>query len=251
MTIQTIVTIEKLSEEPYASIVSYPQADKAELNSRIKELSRLGITALDSAGEKQVCNVQVIGKGCVGIVVAAYMNGQRVALKIRRVDANRTSMQHEAELLKKANSVNVGPRLLDASKNFLCMQYINGELLPKWLKNKRKKRIRKVLKKILVQCWHLDNTNLDHGELSHAPKHVMIDRHDEPFIVDFESASSNRRPSNVTSICQFLFMGSQTAKEVSEKLGLKDREIIADALRRYKNERTFENVCRVLEVCRL
>jgi len=245
-----MIAIEKLVTEPYASIICYPRATKAELKRRVKELRRLGINALEFVGEKQAFNVQVLGKGCVGIVVLAHMNGDKVALKIRRVDADRKRMRQEAELLGKANSVNVGPKLLAVSSNFLCMQIVDGELLPKWLSRKRSKtRIGNVLRGILEQCWLLDRINLDHGELSHAPKHVIVNREDRPFIVDFESASLNRRPSNVTSICQFLFIGSETAKKIAEKLGARDKNKIAEVLRFYKNDRTRENFRRVLNAC--
>jgi putative serine/threonine protein kinase len=49
-------------------------------------------------------------------------------------------MQHEAEMLKKANSVGVGPKLLGVSKNFLLMQFIDGKLLPEWLETCKEKR---------------------------------------------------------------------------------------------------------------
>jgi putative serine/threonine protein kinase len=92
----------------------------------------------------------------------------------------------------------------------------------------------------------LDRIGLDHGELSHAPKHVIVSKEDKPVIVDFESASLNRRPSNVTSICQFLFLGDEPAKILAKKLGTVDRETVFEALRRYKNDRTFENFETVL-----
>ena len=242
-----MLTPENLLEEPYASIICYPQANKAELKKRIEELSKLGVEALDLVGEKRILNVSVLGKGCVGIVVLAYGNCGRMALKIRRVDADRAGMQREAKLLQKANSVGVGPKLLGVSRNFLLMEFIEGVLLVDWLKIKRtKKLVRKVLLEVLKQCWSLDRIGLDHGELSHAPKHVIVNKEDKPVIVDFESASLNRRPSNVTSICQFLFLGDEPAKILAKKLGTVDRETVFEALRRYKNDRTFENFETVL-----
>lgn len=247
-----MLTVDKLFQEPYASIVAYPRANRTELKKRLKELQKLGVEALDFVGEKQVSNLHVLGKGCVGIVVLAYRNGDKVALKIRRVDADRSRMQQEAGLLREANSVDVGPKLLVASRNFLCMQFIDGVLFPRWLSGKRSRtRISTVLRQILEQCWRLDSINLDHGELSHAPKHVIVNGQDRPVIVDFESASPNRRPANVTSICQFLFIGSETAKEINRKLGPRDKKAIAGALRRYKNERTFENFREVLNASRI
>jgi putative serine/threonine protein kinase len=127
------------------------------------------------------------------------------------------------------------------------MEFIEGVLLIDWLETKRSRiLIRKVLREILEQCWSLDRIGLDHGELSHAPKHVIVSKEDKPVIVDFESASLNRRPSNVTSICQFLFLGDEPAKILAKKLGTVDRETVFEALRRYKNDRTFENFETVL-----
>lgn len=245
------ITVEKLNEEPYASIICYPKSSKAELKKRSKELQRLGVQALEFCGEKRVVNMQVLGKGCVGIVAIAYRNGEKVALKIRRVDADRARMQHEAEMLKRANLVHVGPKLLGVSNDFLLMQFIDGILLPRWLERHRGKTlVRKVLRDVLEQCWRLDEVGLDHGELSHAPKHIIIDDKGEPFIVDFETASMNRRPSNVTSICQFLFISGIVAKRLFGKLA-KDKKVIIEVLRRYKSDRMRENFEKVLEVCGL
>ena len=246
------VNTEKLSEEPYTSIICYPRPSKVEFKKRLRELQKLGIEALEFSGAKEAFNVSVLGKGCVGIVTIAYRNREKVALKIRRVDADRAGMQQEAEMLKKANWVHVGPRLLGVSKNFLLMQFIDGDLLSEWLDKRRGKAlVRKVLREVLEQCWRLDVAGLDHGELSHAPKHIIVDKSDVPFIVDFETASLNRKPSNVTSICQFLFISGLVAKKVAEKLGGKNKKAIVEALRRYKNDRARENFENVLEGCGL
>lgn len=247
-----VVSTEKLKEEPFASVMCYPKSTKVEIEKRLKELEKLGITALEFVGRKQVCNVHVLGKGCVGIVVLACRNNQKVALKIRRTDADRTGMEHEAELLEKANSVEVGPRLVDVSIDFLLIQFVDGELFPFWLeKNPSKKRIKRVLREILEQCYQLDSIGLDHGEMSNASKHVIIDHADKPFVVDFESASLNRRPSNVTSMCQFLFLGRKTAKIVVAKMGVENRKQIVEALRSYKSSMKYEQFCRVLGACGL
>jgi putative serine/threonine protein kinase len=246
------VTLEKLCEETFSSIICYPKPSKAELRRRLKELQKLGVSALEFSGEKEAFNTPVLGKGCVGIVAIAYRGLEKTAIKIRRVDADRTRMQQEAEMLKKANSINVGPSLLGVSKNFLLMQFIDGDLLPKWMeKSKEKAMIRDVLRDVLEQCWRLDEVSLDHGELSHAPKHIIVDMKDKPYIVDFETASLNRKPSNVTSICQFLFISGTMAKKVAEKLEEKDKKAIIEALRLYKKDRTRENFEKVLKVCGL
>ncbi|MGB9741063.1 MAG: serine/threonine protein kinase [Candidatus Bathyarchaeia archaeon] len=245
-----VIKTEELIEEPYASIICYPKASKVEIKKRLNELRKLGVEAIEFSGEKETFNTPVLGKGCVGIVVAAYINGKKVALKIRRVDADRSSMLEEAKKLGSANSVSVGPKVLGVSRNFLLMQFVEGKLLPKWLgKRVKGKSVIRVLRRILEQCWLLDRIGLDHGELSHAPKHIIVDGSDEPYIVDFEAASQSRRPSNVTSICQFLFISGQTAEEIARKIGERDKKAITEALRLYKKDRTRENFEKILEAC--
>jgi putative serine/threonine protein kinase len=217
----------------------------------LKELEELGVSAIEFSGEKQVLNLHILGKGCVGLVVKAYqVSGEAVALKIRRVDADRSMMRHEAEMLRVANSINVGPKLLGVSKNFLVMQFVEGDLLPKWLENCRsRKRVKNVLREVLEQCWRLDEAGLDHGELSHAPKHIIVDMVDRPFIVDFETASLNRKPSNVTSVTQFLFISGMVAEKVRQKIGEKDKNAIIEALRRYKAEGSRRSFEEILKAC--
>jgi len=246
------VPVAELCEEPYVSVLCYPKPSRVEAETRVKELQKLGIAALEFGGEKGVFGVGILGKGYVGIVVKAFKRGNTLALKIRRVDADRVRMQHESKMLRRANSVGVGPELLGVSKNFLVMQFVEGDLLPRWLGRRlRKALVEEVLCDVLEQCWRMDEVGLDHGELSHAPKHVIVDAKNTPVIVDFETASVNRRPSNVTSICQYLFLSGETAKKVGGKLGGKDEGKIVEALRRYKHERNRGNFERVLEACGL
>jgi putative serine/threonine protein kinase len=132
------------------------------------------------------------------------------------------------------------------------MQFVDGVLLPDWLERKKAQaKVRRMLREILEQCWRLDENGLDHGELSHAPKHVIVDKKGKPVIVDFETSSLNRKPSNVTSACQFLFVGSETAKKMAQILGEIDKEAIIQALRRYKKSRMHENFTGVLAACGL
>jgi len=246
-----MVLTENLKEEPYASVLCYPKASEAEVQKRLVELQEHGVKAVEFGGKANAFNVPVLGKGFVGIVVAAHLDAQRVALKIRRIDADRQGLKHEAQMLAKANAVQVGPRFKDVSKNFLLMQLIDGAVLPEWLEtHKEKAQVRNVLNDTLEQCWRLDTSGLDHGELSKAPKHIIVDKQLKPWIVDFETASVNRKTSNVTSVCQFLFTsGGGVARVVAEVLGERKREEIIRALRLYKNYRTRENFNRVMQVC--
>src|SRR3990170_2681502 len=110
---QSFLSISKLSEKPYAIIIGYPKATKKQV--------KLG-------------SINVLGKGYVGIVVLAKKQKKKVAVKIRRTDSQRKEMQSEAKLLKIANSVGVGPCLIDSSKNLMIMEYLDGKKIGMWIK---------------------------------------------------------------------------------------------------------------------
>lgn len=245
------VTLEDLREKPYASILCYPKPTADELQNRLHELELHGVTAIEFTGKASAFNVSILGKGCIGIVVAAQRYRQRCALKIRRVDADRADLFHEGEMLKKANNAGVGAAFVDASKNFLLMQLIEGDLLPVWLATVNDKaNIRQVLSEVLEQCWQLDTAGLDHGELSKAPKHVIVDYYLQPWIVDFETSSDRRKPSNVTAICQYLTMsGGPLTKTISDVVGERNRSSIIEALRHYKKTQTRESLDKLIQLC--
>jgi putative serine/threonine protein kinase len=248
-----IVPIEELKTQPYASILCFPNPNEQELKSRLQELCSLGVSALEFAGEASLFGVKVpvLGKGFVGIVVIAHLSGQRVAVKIRRVDADRADLLHEAVMIAKANSVQVAPKLVASSKNFLLMQFIDGNLLPNWLKtNQERTAVRQVLRQVLEQCYRLDEAGLDHGELSKAPKHLLVDKAENVFMVDFETASIERHVSNVTAVCQYLFAGNSSASKIlTEIFGERNRLDFIDALRAYKRNRNRENFKNLVKFC--
>ena len=249
-----VVSLKELSQREH-KVLCYPRVEQAEVAKRLKELEGLGIQALEFTGEKRINDVPVLGKGCVGIVVIAHTASEKAALKIRRVDADRKEMFHEGEMLKTANTTDVGPKLRGISENFLLMQLIEGTHFPDWIEQlegkEEQSRVQRVLKDVLWQCYRLDKAGLDHGELSNAPKHILVGACDQPFLVDFETSSTNRRVANVTSVCHYLFLGSQIAPTVKEKLEEIDEKELVKALRAYKRERTEENFEKLLQKAEL
>jgi putative serine/threonine protein kinase len=208
-----------------------------EVESRLLELKKLGVTAVEFAGNCLAARVPVLGKGYTGVVVIAYVGEQeRFALKIRRIDSGVKDFFHESDMLQKANKVEVGPRFVAGSKNFLLSQLVDGDLLVDWLTIHKKPDVfRSVLGDVLEQCWRLDRAGLDHGELSNAYKHLLVDKNGKVFIVDFETASIKRKVLNVTSVCHHLFVKEKAmSRLIWEVLGEKDINQICAVLRNYK-----------------
>ena len=234
----------------YSRILTYPISDEAKVRDRVRELSAAGVTSLRFSGSTLIGGVPVLGKGCVGIVTLAELDGMTVALKIRRDDADRPSMTSEGRLLRLANSVNVGPRLITATRNFLAMEAFNGLPLFKWAETQQardRRAVKEVLEKLLYSCFRLDAVGLDHGELSHAPKNVLVSQRREGCIVDFESASTVRRVANVTSLLQYFLFG-RISRTIRTSRIFPGKAQILKTLTQYKQEPSVEHFNRILEV---
>ena len=251
---ESFISIKKFSEEPYSSILGYPKSTSRQLKSRISELEKLKIKSIAFVGPTTIGKLEILGKGYVGVVVLGKKGTKKVAIKIRRLDSQRNDMKNEANLLKIVNSVNVGPKLIASSKNFVIMEYLEGEKIGKWVEVLggvgSAKKLKSVIKKVLEDCYRLDQIGFDHGELSSISKHVIIGE-SKSTLIDFESSSTIRRPSNVTSITQAIFIGSGIGKKIKRIYKIPSREKIIDALRIYKNDgrrENFENLLKILKV---
>lgn len=239
---------EALSDPPYSFILCYPTPSETEARARVLELQALGVREILFRGHARLGNLNIIGKGCVALVVEALTQDGPAAVKIRRVDANRPDMEREAMLQRLANSADVGPRLLKASKNFLVMELVSGSRIVDWLRALKGRGsaalVRRTLADVLKQCYRLDRVGLDHGELSNLSKHLVIA--DRPVILDFETASIGRRPANVTASAQFLFIGGPVARSLRRMLSLRQIEPLIDALREYKRRQSDESFSNLL-----
>jgi len=249
----SFIPLRKLSEEPYSIIIGYPKSTRTQQKSRIKELKKLGIKSISFQGELKLGTLNVLGKGYVGIVVLAKNKNKKVAVKIRRVDSSRKEMKNEARLLKIANAAGVGPVMIDGSKNFIVMEYLVGKKIGKWVNELKKNvcvsKLKSTFRKVLEDCFNLDQMGLDHGELSTLSKHVIVGK--KTTIIDLESASSQRRVSNVTSATQGIFIGSGISKIVKKIYKIPPKSKIIKVLRIYKKNSTRENFDLILRTLRL
>ena len=246
----SLVPISKLVKEPYSLILGYPKATKGELTKRYSELKKLGITAISFQGETILNNIHVLGKGYVGVVVLAKLRKKDVALKIRRIDSSRSEMKSEAKLLKLANKVNIGPKLVDSSKNFIIMEYLDGQKITDWVRELKGRgsaaKLKSVVRQVLEDCYALDTIHLDHGELSYIHKHVIVGK--SPCIIDFESGSTNRRTSNVTSATQSIFIGSALSSIVKNIIKIPNKKKLIEPLKKYKHDQSRKNFDEILKM---
>ena len=238
---KSFIPISKLSLHPYSRILGFPKPTKREITNRIQEMKKLGIKSVSFDGPTELEGLKILGKGYVGVVVLAKIKNNVFAVKIRRIDAPRKRMQDEARFQKIANNVNVGPKLIQASKNFLVMEYIKGEKIISWAKKTETKspEIRHVINNVLRDCFLLDHAGLDHGELSTIDKQVIVDKNTT--IIDFESSSIQRKTSNVSAAVQAIFIGTGLSKIIKKKIRVPEKTSIIYVIRKNKKNPTEEN----------
>jgi putative serine/threonine protein kinase len=73
----------------------------------------------------------------------------------------------------------------------------------------------------------------------------MISNKNQISIIDFESSSTKRKPSNVTSVTQALLLSGAVSKKISQYIKIKSYDLLLNQLRNYKKVRTrlhFENI---------
>jgi len=243
------ISVEEFGRIPYLNVLTYPKPNLRTARDRIMQLKALGVKKAIFEGRTRIGRLGLLGVGTVGLVVKVETDGGVCALKVRRTDANRVSMDSERRLTAMANKMGVGPRVFGATRDFLLMEWVRGVEVDDWLTAVRgmgsRARVRKVMHSILNQCRKMDIVNLDHGQLSNLRKHVVI-AGDEPTIIDFESASLNRKSKNVTTAAQYLLVGGRVSKKLRRILGVKNVDPVLKALSLYKREMTDESYASLL-----
>ena len=239
------------SADRLVRIISYPRFTEDAYAERLAEMRSLGVTSLVLGGRTIINGTHIAGKGCVGVVLKAKIGGKTCALKVRRVDADRKSMNEEARLHKIANDAGIGPRLEGHTKNLIAMEFIEGQSIVDWVSSATRKQVRGMARSVLEQCYSLDRAGLDHGELNRLNRHVIVgnnnNNNNKACIIDFESASTARKTSNVTAAAQSIFLHGAVAGQVKKILGAVDRDAALAVLRIDTRDQTDANLQAVLD----
>ena len=247
-------TLEQLTRTPYIQILTYPRISLALAKSRIRQLRALGVEEFIFEGRAKIGRLGILGLGTVGIVVRARTPAEVCALKIRRVDANRPDMEEEARLTTLVNRIGVGVPVYAHTRDFMLMKLLEYQEFHEWLAGLKgdgtRRTARDVVHTILNQCRQLDILGVDHGQLSNLRKHVVM-AEGRPWIIDFESAGTSRRPKNVTAAAQYLFIGGRVAPLVKRTLGIKDTKPLLRLLSEYKRDSSDYTYSKILEKLKL
>jgi putative serine/threonine protein kinase len=248
------VSLQDVAKTPYLQVLTYPRISLRSARARVKQMQGLGVTELVFEGHTRIGRLGILGLGTVGVVVRAVAGGRLCALKIRRTDANRPDMEDEVRITNLANRVGIGPEVYAHSKDMMLMKLLESQELSDWLKSRRgrgtRADVRALIHSLLNQCRKLDIMGIDHGQLSNLRKHAVV-ADGVPWIIDFESASTERRPRNVTTAAQYLFVGGAISPALRRALGVGETGTLLRLLADYKSTLSDYHYSKLLEHLRL
>lgn len=183
--------------------------------------------------------MKFFAKGKRGRIYLDKRGGNFVCVK--KADENR--IRNEVYWLRILNEHKIGPKLIDYDKNSFCYNFIEGEFILDYLKNKNKDVVKDIVIKILKQCRTLDKLKVNKFELHKPIKHIII-KNKNPIMIDFERCRESLFPKNVTQFCQFL-----TSKNFENILKINKKKMIK-LLKEYKreeNNKNFKNIMGVVK----
>lgn len=122
-----------------------------------------------------------------------------VAVKVSSV----RRVAQEARMLKKVNALGIGPQFLSAQDDTLCMEFIDGERIDRYLASCSLREAERVLSEVLRQCAILDEAGVNKQEMTYPYKHVIISG-ERVVLIDWERSKPTVRPANVAQCKEYL-----------------------------------------------
>ncbi|MBS3163548.1 hypothetical protein J4427_02555 [Candidatus Woesearchaeota archaeon] len=156
-------------------------------------------------------NKKFLAKGHRSIIYTGFLGTKKIVIKEKNPSSEAIGrIKNEARFLKILNKYKIGPRLLNVKHNSIIYEFVEGDFILDFIEKNNKKKIVKMLKDVLRQCFILDKLKINKLEMHHPVKHIIIDK--KPVLIDFERSYYTENPKNVSQFCQFLMSNSKDLK---------------------------------------
>ena len=230
---ENLLEFKELAEEkmPMFETLYVYLVEKSKL---LRELERKGIEEIKylTHGKRGNIFTGIIDKSkLVKKYFPSKKNLVKVAIKVTREESKAIGrIENEANWLKVLNKKNIGPRYMFSGDDYLVYQYVEGEFILDWAKDKSFDEIKKVLLEVLEQCYIMDTVGVNKEEMHHPMKHIIVIKEGYPVMLDFERCSRTEKPKNVTQVVEFI---------CRMDLGL-DKDQLRELAQDYKNDLSKE-----------
>lgn len=197
--------------------------------------------------ENGITDIKKFAKGKRGLIYKGIYKKKQVIIKIKNPQSNaHSTIEFEAEWLKRLNKYNIGPKLFFATEEFLIMEYIDGISFVDFIEKNSKINVQKMIKQLCKHMYLLDKLNMNKQEMTHPQKHIII-RKNKPILIDFERCRYTHDPKNVTQLLQFL-MSAQVTKLLKQKNIVLDKQKIQNAAKAYKEKRAENQYKKIMQL---
>ena len=202
---------------------------------------------LKTLEKNNIKNINYFTKGKRGFIFIGNYKNKKIAIKTKNPESEAIlRINNEIKFLKILNKKNIGPKLLFSDKDYIIYKFVEGNFIIDYLKNNKKENIKKIIRKILEQMFIMDKLKTNKEEMSHPQKHIIINKKNNPVLIDFERAHHTIRPGNVTQVCDFLISGN--IKTILQKNNIKiNKKGIINAAKKYKKEQNSGNFNKILK----
>ncbi len=175
---------------------------------------------LNEMERKGISEVHFLAKGHRGMVYSGLLNLNlvkpvKVAIKVESCQSKAPfRIENEAKWLERLNKESIGPKLYFSEKNYVVMEFVEGQRIMDWIKENNRGKIIPLLGEVLKQCGVIDQLGVSKQELHHPHKHIIINSKNEPVMIDFERCKETLAPTNVTQLVEWL---CRSKKELEQK----------------------------------
>jgi release factor glutamine methyltransferase len=222
----------KLAEEkmPMFETLYVYLIEKSDL---LKELERQGVENIHylTHGKRGNIFTGVIDKSkLIKSHFPAKKNLVKVGIKVKREGSKAMGrIENETKWLKILNKSGIGPHHIISNDGYLVYRFVEGQFILDWAEDKEEKEIKKVIIKLLDQCYSMDKLMVNKEEMHHPLKHVIVTNVGNPVLLDFERCSNTEKPKNVTQFIEFICRMDGITVKIDE---------LRELAREYK-----ENIC--------
>lgn len=198
--------------------------------------------------QNNITDIHYFARGKRGLIYTGSSHGKKVAIKVSRPGSQaKGRIANEARWLRVVNRKMIGPRLLFAGPGLVVYVFVEGQLLKELLKGASYSVLQRIFRSVLQQCFQLDQLGIQKEEMHRPQKHIILGKHGQVTLIDFERCYRKKNPHNVTQFVEFI---CRTGPLLVQKGFVLTVPVLRQTAQAYASERTEESFQRLLRLVR-
>ncbi len=146
-----------------------------------------------------------------------YVQGKQIRKVPIKSSKESINIENEARFNKLLNKYKIAPKFVsyDKKSDSFIREFIEGERIGDYFANHSKQEIISVIKQVFSQLLKMDELKINKFEMTNPYKHIIINKNNKPYLIDFERCRYTEQPKNVTQFLQYL--SSKNLRDILRK----------------------------------